>query len=171
MQEQAGSATPRRYDRGSDAPARRVHRIADLIEGQTVTVVEPGSTVRTAAQTRTARNIGVVAVVEKGTLAGVFSERDLMSRVVARGLDPDHTEVAAVMTRELVVAEADENLDSALQKMHAIGSRHLPVIQDGKLVGMISIRDLLEVADDADVAPGKATFLTELLTYSPDYET
>ena len=53
--------------------------------------------------------------------------------------------------------------------MQAVGSRHLPVVHDGKLVGMISIRDLLELDDEA--AARKATFVTELLTYSPAYDT
>jgi CBS domain-containing protein len=143
-------------------------QIAELIEGQTLTVIEPGWTVRTAAQRMSERNIGAVAVVDDGTLAGVFSERDIMTRVVARGLNPDDTSVDAVMTREIVVADPGENVDSALAKMHSIGSRHLPVVHDGKLVGMISIRDLLEV-DDA-VQRAKATFLGELVKYSPDYE-
>ena len=143
-------------------------QIADLIEGQTLTVIEPGWTVRTAAQRMTERNIGAVAVVDHGALAGVFSERDIMSRVVAKGLNPDDTSVDAVMTKEIVVAEPNENVDAALQKMHSIGSRHLPVVANGKLVGMISIRDLLEVDDAAQRA--KATFLGELVTYSPDYE-
>jgi CBS domain-containing protein len=143
-------------------------QIADLIEGQILTVIEPGWTVRTAAQRMTERNIGAVAVVDHGALAGVFSERDIMSRVVAKGLNPDDTSVDAVMTKEIVVAEPNENVDAALQKMHSIGSRHLPVVANGKLVGMISIRDLLEVDDAAQRA--KATFLGELVTYSPDYE-
>ncbi|MGZ5431439.1 MAG: CBS domain-containing protein [Thermoanaerobaculia bacterium] len=143
-------------------------QIAELIEGQILTVIEPGWTVRTAAERMTERNIGAVAVVHEGTLAGVFSERDIMSRVVAKGLDPDGTAVDSVMTREIVVADPGENVDDALQKMHSIGSRHLPVVQNGKLVGMISIRDLLEVDDAAQRA--KATFLGELVTYSPDYE-
>lgn len=143
-------------------------QIAELIEGQTLTVIEPGWSVRTAAERMTERNIGAVAVVEKGTLAGVFSERDIMSRVVAKGLNPDSTEVSDVMSRELVVAAPSEDVLSAIQKMHSIGSRHLPVVDDGKLVGMISIRDLLEV-DDRDQR-AKATFLSELVTYSPDYE-
>jgi CBS domain-containing protein len=143
-------------------------QIAELIEGQTLTVVEPGWSVRTAAERMTERNIGAVAVVEKGTLAGVFSERDIMARVVAKGLNPDSTEVSDVMSRELVVAAPTEDVLSAIQKMHSIGSRHLPVVDDGKLVGMISIRDLLEV-DDRDQR-AKATFLSELVTYSPDYE-
>jgi CBS domain-containing protein len=143
-------------------------QIADLIEGQTLIVIEPGWSVRTAAERMTERNIGAVAVVEKGTLAGVFSERDIMSRVVAKGLNPDATEVSDVMSRELVVAAPNEDVDTAIQKMHSIGSRHLPVVDDGRLVGMLSIRDLLEVDDAATRA--RATFLSELVRYSPDYE-
>jgi CBS domain-containing protein len=143
-------------------------QIAELIEGQTLTVIEPGWTVRTAAQRMSERNIGAVAVVDAGTLAGVFSERDIMTRVVAKGLNPDDTSVDMVMTKEIVVDDPGENVDSALAKMHSIGSRHLPVVHDGKLVGMISIRDLLEVDDEAQRA--KATFLGELVKYSPDYE-
>jgi CBS domain-containing protein len=144
-------------------------QIAELIEGQTLTVIEPGWSVRTAAERMSERNIGAVAVVDHGALAGIFSERDIMSRVVAKGLDPDGTSVAAVMTKELVCAAPNDNVDAALQKMHAINSRHLPVIDEGKLVGMISIRDLLQIDDDEQRA--KATFLNELVTYSPDYET
>lgn len=143
-------------------------QIGELIEGQTLTVIEPGWSVRTAAERMTERNIGAVAVVEKGTLAGVFSERDIMSRVVAKGLNPESTEVSDVMSREIVVASPSEDINSAIQKMHAIGSRHLPVVEDGRLVGMLSIRDLLEI-DDADQR-NKATFLNELVIYSPDYE-
>lgn len=143
-------------------------QIAELIEGQILTVIEPGWTVRSAAERMTERNIGAVAVVKNGALAGVFSERDIMSRVVAKGLDPDGTAVDSVMTRELVVADPGEKVDAALQKMHSIGSRHLPVVQNGKLIGMISIRDLLEVDDAQQRA--KARFLGELVTYSPDYE-
>lgn len=143
-------------------------QIAELIEGQTLTVIEPGWTVRTAAQRMTERNIGAVAVVDQGALAGVFSERDIMARVVAKGLNPDDTAVDTVMTRDIVVAGPEEHVDAALQKMHSIGSRHLPVVANGKLVGMISIRDLLEVDDAQQRA--KASFLGELVIYSPDYE-
>jgi CBS domain-containing protein len=143
-------------------------QIAELIEGQTLWVIDPSYNVRAAAQQMTEKNIGAVAVVEAGKLAGIFSERDIMSRVVARGLNPDNTPVDVVMSKELVVAAPSENVDSALQKMHSIRARHLPVVDDGKLIGMISIRDLLEVDDEQQRA--KATFLNELVTYSPDYE-
>ncbi len=144
-------------------------QIAELIEGHALQVIEPGWNVRKAAQRMAEWNIGAVAVVDAGTLAGIFSERDIMSRVVARGLDPDVTSVGGVMSTELVVADPSERVDSALQKMHSIGSRHLPVVENGALVGMISIRDLLECNDQQQRA--KATFLNELVRYSPDYET
>ncbi len=143
-------------------------QIADLIEDQTLTVLEPGLTVRIAAQRMAEKNIGAAAVVDSGKLAGIFSERDIMSRVVARGLDPDGTTVGVVMSKNLLVADPGEDVDQALQKMHSIHARHLPVVEDGKLVGMVSIRDLLEVDDAQQRA--KATFLNELVVYSPDYE-
>lgn len=144
-------------------------QIAELIEGQTLWVIDPSYNVRAAAQEMTEKNIGAVAVVDAGRLTGIFSERDIMARVVARGLNPDNTPVEVVMSKELVVASPSDDVDSALQKMHAIRARHLPVVDDGKLVGMISIRDLLEMDDQQQRA--KATFLNELVTYSPDYET
>jgi CBS domain-containing protein len=143
-------------------------QIAELIEGRPLYHVGTSDNVREVARRMSAWNIGAVAVLDDVQLAGVFSERDLMTRVVAQGLDPDATKVDAVMTRGLVVANPAEHLDDALQKMHSVGSRHLPVVDDGKLVGMISLRDLLEV-DDA-VQRQKATFLGELVTYSPDYD-
>jgi CBS domain-containing protein len=143
-------------------------QIAELIEGQTLYVINPDVNVRAAAQHMAEKNVGAVAVVDSGRLAGIFSERDIMSRVVAKGLDPEGTPVSKVMSKDLVVAAPTEDFDSALQKMHSIRARHLPVVEDGKLVGMISIRDLLEVDDEQQRA--RATFLGELVTYSPDYE-
>jgi len=95
---QQQTSLPSRHE-SSDAPARRDMRIADLVEGQTLTVIDSDCTVRAAAQRMAERNIGAVAVVNEGMLVGVFSERDLMVRVIAKGLDPDATSVAAVMSR------------------------------------------------------------------------
>jgi CBS domain-containing protein len=143
-------------------------RIAELIEDQTLTVLDPELTVRNAAKTMSERNIGAAAVVQDGKLAGIFSERDLMARVVAKGLNPDLTPVGTVMSRDLVVGDPDDDVGDALEKMYSIRARHLPVVDNGKLVGMISIRDLLELDDQQQRA--KASFLKELVTYSPDYE-
>ena len=143
-------------------------QISEIIEGRPLILAGMGENVREVARRMSDRNIGAVAVLENDRLVGVFSERDVMSRVVAMGLNPDDTAIESVMTREIVVGDPDDNLDQALQKMHAVGSRHLPIVSEGKLVGMISLRDLLEV-DDADQRQ-QATFLRELVTYSPDYD-
>ena len=142
--------------------------IAELIEGKPLIHVAPEQSVRAVARMMSDRNIGAVAVLESGRLVGVFSERDIMSRVVAAGLNPDSTPISKVMTRDLVVGNPKDDVDAALQKMHAVNCRHLPVVDEGNLIGMISIRDLLQVDDDTNRA--RATFLKELVTYSPDYE-
>ena len=145
-----------------------MRKIAELLEGKPLYHAEPQESVRDVARRMCDKNIGALAVLNAGALVGVFSERDIMARVVAPGLDPERTTIENVMTRNIVVGDPAEDVDDALQKMHSLGCRHLPVVKDGHLLGMISIRDLLEF-DDADKR-AKASFLKELVTYSPDYE-
>jgi CBS domain-containing protein len=146
-----------------------MRQIGEIIEGHPLFHVPSTSTVRDAARTMSDRNIGAIAVLDSGKLVGIFSERDVLTRIVAEGRDPDETRVDSVMTKDIIVAAPADDINEALQKMHECNCRHLPVVQGGNLVGMISIRDLLRVDDDANRA--KATFLNELVTYSPDYET
>ena len=146
-----------------------MRQIAELIEGHPLHHVASSDNVREVARRMAERNVGAVAVLDSGKkLVGVFSERDLMARVVAVGLDPDKTVVENVMTRNIVVAGPRDDINSAMQKMHSLGCRHLPVVDAGALVGMLSIRDLLMI-DDEDQRQ-RASFLKELVTYSPDYE-
>jgi len=142
--------------------------IAEVIEGRPLFHVRSSDRVRDVARLMSELNIGATAVVDSGKLVGIFSERDIMSRVVAAGLDPDETPVAKVMTKDIVVGAPAEDIEDALRKMHAVGCRHLPIVDKGNLVGFISLRDLLEV-DDEDNRQ-RVTFLSELVTYSPDYE-
>ena len=143
-------------------------QIAELIEGRPLFHVRSSDRVREVARRMSEKNIGAIAVVDAGKLVGVFSERDIMSRVVAQGLNPDDTTIAKVMTKDIVVGSPTEDIEDALQKMHAVGCRHLPIVENGSLVGFISLRDLLEV-DDEDNRQ-RVTFLKELVTYSPDYD-
>jgi len=143
--------------------------IGEIIKGQSLFHVPSTATVRDVARTMSKHNIGAIAVLDAGKLVGIFSERDVLSRVVAEGRDPDQTQIASVMTTDIVVASPADDINEGLQKMRDCKCRHLPVVQDGTLVGMISIRDLLQIDDDANRA--KASFLRELVTYSPDYET
>ena len=92
-----------------------------------------------------ARNVGIVAVVDDGELVGVLSERDVVQRVVARGLDPVETSVEQVMTRQLVVSDPEEECELSVRKLDRKNIRHLPVVEGGKLVSMLSIRDLMRV--------------------------
>jgi CBS domain-containing protein len=146
-----------------------MRQIGEIIEGHPLFHVPSTSTVRDVARTMSDRNIGAIAVLDSGKLVGIFSERDVLTRIVAEGRNPDDTRVDSVMTKDIIVASPGDDINDALQKMHECNCRHLPVVQGGNLVGMISIRDLLKVDDDANRAT--ATFLRELVTYSPDYET
>lgn len=142
--------------------------IADLIAGKPLVHAQSSDNVRSAAKHMADSSVGALAVLSGGKLVGIFTERDLMTRVVARDLDPDKTEVAAVMTGDVLVASSGERLDEAVSKMKSQNCRHLPIVDDGKLVGMISLRDLLQV--DSEIAHAKVDLLSELVTYSPDYE-
>ena len=143
-------------------------QIAELIEGHPLILADSSDNVRDVARKMSERNIGAIAVLDSGKLVGIFSERDLMTRVVVPGLDPDDTPVSNVMTKALVAAKPEEEICSALQKMQSLGCRHLPVVDEGNLIGMLSLRDLLKIDDDNQRA--RASFLSELVTYSPDYD-
>jgi CBS domain-containing protein len=144
-------------------------QIGEIIEGHPLFHVAPADIVREVARTMSKNKIGAIAVLDAGKLVGIFSERDVLTRIVAEGRNPDETRVDSVMTKDIIVAAPADDINEALQKMRDCNCRHLPVVQGGRLVGMISIRDLLQVDDDDNRA--QATFLRELVTYSPDYET
>jgi CBS domain-containing protein len=143
-------------------------QLAEIIAGQTIFHAKSSDNVRDAARMMSDKNVGAVAVLDSGRLVGIFSERDLMKRVVAAGLNPEKTVVGNVMTKDLVVGKPEDDINAALQKMHSVGCRHLPVVDSGNLVGMVSLRDLLEIDDDTQRK--RVSFLNELVTYSPDYE-
>jgi CBS domain-containing protein len=119
--------------------------IGRLVAGRETFHIGSAQTVREAARYMTERRVGAVSVVEDARLVGILSERDIMARVVARQLDPDRTRVGEVMTRDLVVAQADDTHEDGLRKMKQAGCRHLPVVEGDRLMGMVSLRDLLQV--------------------------
>jgi len=102
------------------------------------------TTVMEAVRTMDRESIGAVAVVDENVLAGIFSERDLMLRVVLEKIDPERTQVQEVMTSPVATISRDSTTDDALKLMLERHIRHLPIIdRDGKLAGMISIRNIL----------------------------
>jgi CBS domain-containing protein len=117
--------------------------IHDLVRKQEVCAVEVGQTVLEGVRIMVERNIGAVPVLDKGQLVGVFSERDLMRRVVAEGRDPGRTRISDVMTPEPFIVSPTETVENCLLVMRRHGFRHLPICQEQRLVGIVSLRDII----------------------------
>jgi CBS domain-containing protein len=118
-------------------------RIHDLIKNQETCQAEMNQTVLATVRTMVEQNIGAVPVLQDGKLVGIFSERDLMRRVVAEGRDPCSTCLAEVMTVDPIAVSTNEELENCMALMRRNGFRHLPVCYEGQLVGMVSLRDIL----------------------------
>jgi CBS domain-containing protein len=127
--------------------------------------VQRYATVAESVRMMATHNVGIVSVLDGDRLVGVFSERDVVRRVVDRGLDPARTPVGDVMTTELVIADVDEDYQSAMRKMDQANIRHLPVVSEGHLLSMISIRDLMRV--DMDDKGEEIGYLREYLYQIP----
>ena len=104
------------------------------------------ASVQDAAEFMAARNIGAVCVLDDaGKLLGVLSERDVVRRVVVQRRDPSAVRVGDVLSELRAVINCDETPHQALERMELIGTRHLPVVDGERWVGMLSMRDLLRV--------------------------
>lgn len=128
-------------------------------------VVSADDSVHQAAVYMVDHNIGAVTVVDGERFVGLFSERDLMTRVIAADRDPKQVRVRDVMTTELTTASPDESYEEGLRKMHQARCRHLPVLENQKLLGLISLRDLLEI--DADEKAEEIRMLNTYIHYVP----
>ena len=117
--------------------------ILDLIRGRTIHSLQATETVMTAAIYMTQCNIGAIPVMHGERLAGVFSERDILVRVVAAQRDPKTTVLTEVMTTEPFVVGPEDPVERCMIAMKQHGFRHLPVCEGERLVGFISLRDLL----------------------------
>jgi len=118
-------------------------RICDLIKDQETYQADMGHTVLETVRAIVERNIGAVPVIHCGKLVGIFSERDLMRRVVAEGRDPRATCLAEVMTDDPLAVGTGEELETCMALMRRHSFRHLPVCHEGQLVGMVLLRDIL----------------------------
>jgi CBS domain-containing protein len=120
--------------------------IGDVIRDREPYFVRGTATALEAAQYMSERNIGAVCVLDsQGRLRGIFSERDLLRRVVLRQGDPSAVKIADVMSAIDVVIECGDTPHEALERMEKFGTRHLPVVKGNRWVGMLSIRDIMRV--------------------------
>jgi CBS domain-containing protein len=117
---------------------RRVH---EIMTSGSIRTCASTATVREAIRLMAEHNVGCVTVTEHGALVGIFTERDVVRRVLAPGLDPDETRLAEVMSREPDTIAPGESVNEVIRRMDEFGYRHLPVVEQGALVGMVSLRD------------------------------
>ncbi|MGA2371058.1 MAG: cyclic nucleotide-binding/CBS domain-containing protein [Candidatus Korobacteraceae bacterium] len=117
--------------------------IRDLISNRTIHYVEPGQTVFEAANYMVNCNVGAVPVLDDTKLVGIFSERDIMKRVVTEGRNPLTTRISDVMSTDVRMVGPSASSEEAMCLMQSHGVRHLPVCDGRTLVGFLSLRDLL----------------------------
>jgi CBS domain-containing protein len=122
----------------------RQRPIRNLIARQTILTTGAETTVGEAARLMKKKMVGAVMVVRNdGSLAGIFTERDALFRVLAGGRDPKTTHLADVMTPHPQTISPDKPFGHAMLMMHDGGFRHVPVVENGKPIGMVSARDAL----------------------------
>ncbi len=119
-------------------------RVGSVMQRKALLVAAADISVADAARRMAKKRVGAVLIVENDVIAGIFTERDIAFRVVARGLDPETTKISAVMTPAPHTIESDEPFGAALIVMHDNGFRHLPVVESGKLVGIVSSRSAMD---------------------------
>lgn len=118
-------------------------KISEVIRNQKILTAPPSLSVREASRQMTAAHVGAIMVVDGDQLTGIFTERDALGRVLAQGRDPEGTTIGEVMTSNPRTAHPDTTLGNALHLMYDGGFRHVPVVERGTPIGMISARDAL----------------------------
>ena len=117
--------------------------VHELVKDRRIYFIEADRSVLEAARFMMEHNIGALPVLRNGELIGMFSERDVMTRVVAAGRSPGTTKVSEVMTPNPKAVGPEESIENCLFIMREFGFRHIPIVEGNKLRGMISVRDLL----------------------------
>jgi CBS domain-containing protein len=105
--------------------------------------IQPGATVYEALELMAAKEIGALLVVRDGKLCGLFSERDYARKVILKGKTSRTTQVAELMSVNLLVVRPDQTVDACMALMTNKRFRHLPVLEEGRLIGLVSIGDLV----------------------------
>jgi len=114
-----------------------------MVKGPDVTVAPPTTTALEAARLMTEANVGSVIIRIDGEVLGIFTERDLLQRVVAEGKDPASVSLADVMSAPVVTCRLDDDVAQYAERLGKAHMRHLAVVEDGVLVGLVGLRDML----------------------------
>jgi CBS domain-containing protein len=139
--------------------------VGDLIKGRSFYTASFDQSVYDTARYMAEKDIGAVPVLQDNRLVGIFSERDIIKRVIVAGKDVQATLVGNVMTTELVVAQSTEEVSQVLEKMQRNRCRHMPVVIGDRLAGFLSLRDLLSA--DLEEKDAQVQQLNSYIYYSP----
>ena len=139
--------------------------VGDLIQGRSFYTASFDQSVYDTARYMAEKDIGAVPVLQENRLVGIFSERDIIKRVIVPGKDVRTTLIKDVMTTELVVAQSGEEVSQVLEKMQKNRCRHMPVVTDDRLAGFLSLRDLLSA--DLEEKDAQVRQLNTYIHYSP----
>ena len=120
------------------------HRVRDVMERKKLLTAPPEITVSEAAKLMAYRKVGAVMIVDRESLVGIFTERDVVTRVIARDCDVRTTRLADVMTAEPQTIDPEKSFGYALLMMQENGFRHVPVVENGKVIGIVSVRNALD---------------------------
>lgn len=142
-----------------------MENVKKLISGKRLTFVTPDSDVFEASVKMADARIGALLVLSEGKLVGIFTERDILNRVVAKGKDPAKTKISEVMTKDVAVSDAEETYEECLSQMRKLGCRHMPVVEGDRLLGVLSIRDLL--SHHISVKDAEIKMMNSLYQYQP----
>jgi CBS domain-containing protein len=119
-----------------------IHRpIRQLLATHKLITATEATTVTEAARLMNEARVGAILILRKEKLVGIFTERDALTRVLAAGLDPLHTKLSQVMTTKPDTISPDKPFGHALIRMFEHGYRHMPVVEHGKPIGVVSMRD------------------------------
>jgi CBS domain-containing protein len=139
-------------------------RVSDILEtkGRDVLAIDAGATVLDAVETMVGGNVGALIVTDGGRLAGIVTERDYLRRVTLEGRDERTTPVREIMSAPFAYVEPDATIDECMAIMTERRFRHLPVLDDGELAGIVSIGDVVKFQSQQQGAQIK--FLTEFIS-------
>jgi|SRR5262245_47832064 len=140
-------------------------KLRDIMRPGFLFTIQRDAMVTDAVRVMAEQNVGIVSVLDGSRLVGVLSERDVVRRVVDTGRDPAHTPVMDVMTVGVIVADPDDDYQSAMRQMDDANIRHLLVVRDGRMLSMVSIRDLIRV--DMNDKSEELRYLREYLYQVP----
>ncbi len=140
-------------------------QLKTLLAGRRLTYVSPDMTVTDVACKMSDAKIGAVVILVDGELKGIFTERDLLNRVISAGKDPKAVKVSEVMTTNVCICDADDSYEKCLAQMKQIGCRHMPIVEEDKLIGILSIRDLLR--HQISVKESELKMMNSLYRYQP----